>query len=101
MCTCSKQEKWDADWDMNNSFGDSSFLHVPETVNFDSSPMPCGFLHSTVVSFLANILEAFTCRVDVKFVLRPLPAMLVRVAVKGGLNKDNGAVKPVTKTTGL
>ena len=74
---------------------------IPATVNLDDPLTPNWFLHSTVVSFLANILDAFTCRVDVKFVLRPLPAMLVRVAVKGGLNKDNGAVKPVTKTTGV
>ena len=86
---------------MNNSFSNSSFLHVPETVNFDSSPMPCRFLHSTLVSFFANVLDAFTCKVDVKFVLRPIPAMLVRVAVKGGLEVDTRAVKPVTKTTGV
>ena len=86
---------------MNNSFGDSLFLHVPETVKVDSSPMPCRFLQPTLVSFFANILDAFTCRVDVKFVLRPIPAMLVRVAMKGGLDVDSRAVKPDTKTIGV
>ena len=76
-------------------------MQLPETVNFDFSAMPCRFLHCTVLSFLLNVLDAFTCRVDVKFVLMPLPAMLVRVVMKGGLTKDTEAVKPVTKTIGV
>jgi len=47
----------------------------------------------------ANVLEAVTCTVDVKFVLIPLPAMLVRIATKGGLEMDSGAIEPNTKTT--
>ena len=55
------------------------------------------FLQSTKVSFLANVLDAFTRRVDVKFVFIPLPAMLVRVAIKRDLEVDLGAVEPAGK----
>ena len=58
---------------------------LPATVNLDDMLTPGWFLHSTVVSLLANILDAVTCRVDVKFAKMPLPAMLVRLAVKGGI----------------
>ena len=61
---------------------------LPATVNLDSSVTPGRFLHSTVVSLLANVLDAFIWRVDVILLLIPLPAMLVRVAMKGGLEVD-------------
>ena len=78
-----------------------NILQVPVTVNFNSSVTCRWFLHSTVVWFLAKVLDAFTCKVDVKFVLRPIPAMLVRVAMKGGLEVDTGTVKPDTNTIGV
>ena len=73
--------------------------HLPATAKLDSSETRSWFRHTTVVLVRANVLEAVTCTVDVKFVLIPLPAMLVRIATKGGLEMDSGAIEPNTKTT--
>ena len=59
--------------------------YVPATVNLDVWLTRPWFLHTTVVSLLLNELNAVTCRVDVKFLLKLLPAVLVRVAVKGDI----------------
>lgn len=67
----------------------------PVTVNLDSTVTPGRFLHSTIVSLIANVLDAFTCKVDVIFLLTPIPARLVRVAMKGGLEVDT--VEPAGK----
>ena len=69
---------------------------LPATVNLNYSVTPGRFLHSTVVSFLANVLDAFTWRVDVILLLIPLPSMPVRVTTKlGGLEVDT--VEPAGK----
>ena len=73
---------------------------IPATVNLDNSLTPNRFLHSTVVSFLANVLDAFTCREDVKFELLPLLAMLVRVAMKEDLQTTTGAAGSIEKIIG-
>ena len=66
---------------------------LPATVNLDDMLTPGWFLHSTVVLILANLLDAVACRVDVKFELMPLPAMLVRVAVNGGIETTGSVVR--------
>ena len=68
--------------------------YLPATVTLNSLVTRSWFLHSTVVLLLANSLDAFTCRVDVKFGFIPLPEMLVRVAIMKGLEVDLGAVEP-------
>ena len=65
---------------------------LPATVNLDDMLTPGWFLHSTVVSFLANVSDAVTCRVDVKFVLILLLAMLVRVAINGSIETTIGSL---------
>ena len=66
---------------------------LPAFVNVDDMLTLCWFLHSTVVSPLANIVDVVTCRVDVKFELIPLLAMLVRVAVNGRLETTGSVVR--------
>ena len=73
---------------------------IPATVNLDESLTPNRFLHSTVVSLLANVLDAFTWRVDVKFELLPLLVMLVRVAMKEDLDTTTGAAGSIEKMIG-
>ena len=73
---------------------------IPATVNLDDPLTPNWFLHSTVVSLLANVLDAFTCRVDVKFELLPLLVMLVRVAMKEDLETTTGATGSIEKMIG-
>ena len=73
---------------------------IPATVNLDDSFTPNRFLHSTVVSLIANVLDAVTCRVDVKFELVPLLVMLVRVAMKEDLDTTTGAAGSIEKIIG-
>ena len=73
---------------------------IPATVNLDDSLAPSWFLHSTVVSLLANLLDAFTWRVDVKSELLPLLVMLIRVAVKEDLDTTTGAAGSIEKIIG-
>ena len=65
---------------------------LPAFVNVDVMLTPGWFLHSTIVSPLAYTVDAVTCRVDVKFELIPLLAMLVRVAIKGNLETTTGSL---------
>ena len=59
--------------------------YIPATVNRDVWLTRNWFLHTTVVSLLLNELNAVTCRVEVKFLLKPISVVLVKVAVKGGI----------------
>ena len=65
---------------------------LPAFVNVDVMLTLCWFLHSTVVSPLEYTVDAVTRRVDVKFELIPLLAMLVRVAIKGNLETTTGSL---------
>ena len=52
--------------------------------------------HVTVVASLMIILDAFTCRVEVKLAFRLLPLTLTRKAVKGcRFNTSGGVEAPV------
>jgi len=66
----------------------SGVAGISATVKLDSSETHSWFRHITIVLFRANVLEAFTCRMDVKFVMIPLPTMLVRVIMNGRLGID-------------
>ena len=48
--------------------------------------------HITVVSFLINILDAVTCRVEVKLEFRLVPLLSMREAVNGPRFKVTGGV---------
>ena len=50
--------------------------------------------HMTVVSFLMNILDAVTCRVEVTLAFRGVPLTLMRVAVNGPGFMTSGGVSP-------
>ena len=59
-------------------------LYLPVTVKL-SVLLAVVLRHITVVAALMNILDAFTCRVEVKLAFRGvfIPLTLVRVAVNG------------------
>ena len=49
--------------------------------------------HITVVAFLISLLDAVTCRVEVKLELRGVPLFSTREAVKGLRSKVSGGIE--------
>ena len=62
--------------------------YLPATVKL-SVLLAVVLRHITVVSFLMNILDAVTCRVEVKLEFRGLPLLSIREAVKGIRSKSS------------
>ena len=50
--------------------------------------------HVTVVASLMIILDALTCRVEVKLAFRVLPLTLIREAINGSRLNTSGGVEP-------
>ena len=72
-----------------------NYLHPPAIAKL-SVLLAVELKHVTVVSFLMNILDTVTWRVEVKLV----PLTLMRVAVNGFRSKVPGGVAPTTYTVG-
>ena len=73
--------------------GNVNYLYLPATVKL-SVLLAIPLMHITVVSFLKNILDAVTCRVEAKLIFGKVPLILMREAVNGPRFKILGGVFP-------
>ena len=77
----------------------AKFLQLPATVKL-SVLLAVKLRHITVVESLMNILDAITCRVEVKLEFRGVPLTLMSVAVNGPRFKVPGGVSLALYVTG-
>ena len=75
------------------------FLQLPATVKL-SVLLAVKLRHIIVVESLMNILDAVTCRVEVKLEFRGVPLTLMSVAVNGPRFKVPGGVSLALYVTG-
>ena len=76
------------------------FLYLPATVKLSVLLSIVLLRHITVVASLMIILDAVTCRVEVKLAFRGVPLTLIREAVNGPRFKVSGGISSVLYVTG-